>query len=340
MKNMLYGINASVLKFKMNHLEAVRYIAEKEGRMLKPSRNICDVQCAHPSIPYFALADDRVIGYNFATHDNASRMSFFSQVMEQWVLPNVKNYNKSSPLYFNIELHDTYSYLTHFTEGMYKNCLTWSKRKCDVDVVVMPDCYHLTNYGGKLANKDSKTFSQKQNKIGFWGTTTGNKDPLKNERINMCLWAMDHRDKTDIFITHVAQIPLTELLMKVPEFPKLYQPYKQLDEMCNYKFLLDIPGNTCSWDRVPYILNTNSLLFKYPCQDMCFYYPLLQEGTHYVGVDKSDMFNKANFYYNNPKEAELITSNANTFVKQYLNPTCAISYMKWLFQESLYWNAP
>ena len=323
----------------METLESVIYLAKNEGRKLKPTRNEGDVK--HDNLPYFEVVNPAFVkGYNYEKHDNAPRMSFIESLMPV-VLQNISDKSAMRNMFFNIELHDTYSYLEKFkTQNMYDNCLVWSKRKFDTNVILLPDVYHISNYGGKLNFVDGKIWDAKKNKIGFWGTTTGDVNPARNQRIQTCLWGLDRRDFTDFYITNIAQIKPEDILRVVPNFEKIVTKYKTQEEMLDYKFLLDIPGNTCSWDRVPSIMSSNSLLFKMPCQDVCFYYPMMHDGVHFVQVDETTMRDKFTYYMNNPKEVQFIIENAKRFAKKIFNQNAALLYMKYLFEESFTWNAP
>lgn len=321
----------------MNAEEIVQHLAVIEGRKLKPKQKADDVTLG---VPYFHIEIDHrfknvEIGLGaYKGHDNQDRMLFFAEYLMKRILPTIPNI-ASLQGFFSMELHDTYSYLNNGVD--YTGCLTWSKRKSDHNVVLLPDLYQIVNYGGKLQNHlDTYAWESKNNKIGFWGTTTGSRNPKENERIQTCLWAHEHAaDVTEFKITKVAQMTHEQVLHDLPNFEKVYNAEGQVsqDHMFGYKFLLDIPGNTCSWDRVPLIMSSNSLLFKKPCKDMCFYYPLMIDRTHYVEVNEHNMLNMREYYLNNPREAAFIIQNANHFAKTFFNNRVAEIYTRSLFQS-------
>lgn len=315
--------------------ETISYLGRQEGRKLKICSEISEL---NPNIPFFEINDYRVRIGGYKNHDNASRMIFFASYLQDNILPGT-NRDKSLNGFYNLELHDSYSYLHQDEPGhndtqSYNNCLVWSKRKCDDHVILIPDVYHLTNYGNRFTcENDSLSFEMKNDKIGFWGTTTGNRNPLLNRRIQMCKWLNMHdemHERSDCYITNVAQ-------MKAESISDLAHIYKQpvsISFQYNYKFLLNIPGNTCSWDRVPLIMRSNSMLFNMPCDDMCFYYPLLTSGNQYIRVDTHDIFKHQLYYRNNHNEAKFITKNANNFFRNYLNGTVAKQYLISLFEAA------
>jgi len=202
---------------------------------------------------------------------------------------------------------------------------------------LLPDLYHILNYNNRLENNpDHYVWEEKNNKIGFWGTTTGHMDPLRNRRIQTCLW-FDQYDpmhrESDCYITNIAQISYNNIVQKVPSFERIKKNPVIIPFQYSYKFLLDIPGNTCSWDRVPLILQSHSLLLKMPCDDMCFYYPLLKDSETHVEVTPENVFEKRTYYLQNPNEAKRITREANKLSKVLFRGELAKTYIQTLFKE-------
>lgn len=322
----------------MNNTAAIQYLANQESKHFTIYK---DEKKVNKSLPYFQLckqeSDYLINCYNYIGHDNQDRMLFFKQYLQGYVLPLIdKNVNLSG--FYNIELHDSYNYLSKSVS--YDNCLTWCKTMNDPNhnPVLLPDLYQMTNYGGILNNVDDILWNQKKNKISFYGCTTGDRNPLHNERIQTCLWGLEHRSYTDLYITNIVQMKQTDVFSAIPKFQDIYHPPTSQTELFNYKFNLDIDGNVSSWSRVPVILNSKTLLFKMPSRNMCYYYPILQSGTHFVSVNKNNMRIQYDYYLNNPKEAAFIIQNANKFVKDFLQPQHAILYIKTLF-ESAFWNS-
>jgi len=276
---------------------------------------------------------------NYEKHDNAPRMVYLSRYIEQKVLPFVdKQLMPYLEGYYNVELHDSYSYLDT-DHKKYANCLVWSKKKNDDHPILMPDIYHLFNFGDRLINhKDISSWeggkNDKNDKIGFWGSTTGNRNPEKNDRINKCIWFHRQDSKheiSDCFITRIAQMTYPEILAARPQFPDIYTKPVTFEDQFRYKFLLDIPGNTCSWDRIPIVMNSNSLLFRFPCDDVCAFHSLFEENEHFVPVTEEDVFEKREYYLANPEKALAIITNAQAFSREFFNGDAAQRYMVGLF---------
>lgn len=308
----------------MNNIDAITRIAQYEGKYLKPDQdNFSD-------LPNFTINENKVIKLNhFEKHDNGPRMLAFADILNKNVLPNLSCKINGN---FGIELHDSNSYLSNDFD--YDSVLVWARQKNEKKSVLMPDIYQYTNYLSSDQVKDNSV--TKISKVGFFGTTTGSKNPHDNTRINTCLWALD-RDFIDCYITNIAQMTVDDF-GKVDRNKEILKPYMPMSQQFKYKYLLDIPGNTYSWNRVPIVMQSNSLLFKMPCSDYGWYYPLLRPGEHYVNVDLNTMHSKFMYYENNPKEYNLIVENANKFVNNFMKTTHAYLYMSVLLEESMFWN--
>lgn len=308
----------------MNNIDAITTLARYEGRNLKPDKS------NYTQVPYFTCIDGKITSMeNYKYHDNAQRMLAFSDILNKNVLPNLSTKLNGT---FGIELHDSNSYLDN--EIDYDGVLVWARNKYDKTSILMPDIYQYTNYLSSEQYVDNVQY--KIPKVGFYGTTTGSRDPFKNLRIGTCLWALD-RDFVDCYITNIAQMSIDDF-KKISRHGDITHKYVQMAEQFKYKYILDIPGNTYSWNRVPIVMQSNSLLFKMPCDDRAWYYPLMHPGEHYVEVDKNNMHSKFMYYENNPKEYNFIVENAKKFVTNYLKTTHAYLYMAAMIEESVFWN--
>jgi hypothetical protein len=330
----------------MDPTDVITLLGQKEGRKLRFRPDDHD-----PIVPYINLsispstnAKSTVKGHNHIGHDNESRMPFVENLITNMIAPHMDRETPRLNGDFLFELHDSYSYLPRGDEiALYKGAMTWSKRTQHDHVVLLPDIYQFANYQG-LVSKDPFTSWQSKplNKIGFYGTTTGNRSPLLNQRINTCIWSLQHRDIIDAYITSIAQMSTSDVVETIGIGTAKQIIHDKVDHasLFKYKFLLDIPGNTASWDRVPLVLQSQSLLFKMPCSDMVWYYPLLHNRTHYVAANHHNMQSQLTYYLNNPKEAQFIIDSANKFYKTFLHGNHAIMYTVALMEEAAHNLAP
>jgi hypothetical protein len=316
----------------MNLEENIEYLAQANSGSCYPKRSVEDID---KRLPYFNIskANDKykIEMFNYGNHDNAPRMPYVMNYLGTRVLPFVKG---DLTGFYNIQLHDTYTYLN---DGLdYKDVLCFGKLKGDKGPVQIPDCYMLGDWGGKYRGwfdgsvKDSMEWSDKMNKIVFAGTTTGSRDPKINERIQTCVWARD-KAECDFYITSIAQIEPRHILQEVPEFKYIYRPPIPMSEQMKYRYQLVIDGNTTRWN--PDVYFTKTLAFHWPSKDMLWYSPLLKDGFEYVGVDKDTLMNNYNYYQSNPREANVMIANANKMAWSVFKEEVCQKYMIALFEN-------
>lgn len=221
---------------------------------------------------------------------------------------------------------DNFTCITGFGDNypLDMGILTFSKNKYRKNVLI-PDVYALNNYNGMLNIND--TF-QKKDEMIFAGSSTGNTFNLYlNDRLNVCNYAID-KNWLNAKITNVVQTNYNCIKKCYPDCDKFISKFIPVQEQLQYKFILSIDGNTTAWDRVPWVMNSRSLLFRYNTDNINWYYPLMKAGEHFVECDLNTIENKYKFYLNNPKEAEFIVNNANQFVKDYLTYEKQLEYLK------------
>ncbi len=317
----------------MNINETIIELAQQNAKNFRPLRR----EDVNPHIPYFNISTTSSCGskkyevatFNFEAHENAPRMVFWRDYLKTKILPNIDPSIDISG-YYNIELHDSYTYLNN--EKDYKGVFCFSKFKNDASPILIPDPYQIGDFGGMLSTiKDPYQWDNKKSKITFCGTTTGHRDPLLNERINMCLWAKDKRQWTDFYITKIAQMNPQDVLTNVPAFKSVYRDPISIDEQLNYKYHLMMDGNTCRFDV--WYLATNNLVFKCKSKEMLWYYPMLQNETHFVDVTKETMQSRFNYFENNPAHAQCIMFNARNFVNNFFRPISHQLYTINLFES-------
>lgn len=271
-------------------------------------------------------------GYGHEGHDNQDRMPFVCAVLQHNVLPHVASEANVSG-YYSFELHDSYTYLGR-DASTYDNVMTFSKFKDHPQAICVPDVYQLCRYGGQLM-QDPHTFVSKRDTVVGAYTTTGDRDPTRNERVQTCLWSLGHRDVCQLSITKIAQMTAADLFAQAPRAREVMAPFVSPTEQMRHKFILNIKGNTETWDQA-WMLNSNSLVLKKHSREMCWYGPLMQDGVHYVRCCSNEqVLDAARRYVANPRDAERITANAQQLVRSTLfPPTQALLYWVRMFEES------
>lgn len=300
----------------------VKDLACIEGKRLKPIRSVEDL---NPLLPNFTISREfskyTVHAGNFEHHPNADRMQMLAYYLLHNVCPNI--IGDVSGL-FQIELHDVYDP----PKTDFSNTLVWSKYKTDQHVILLPDLYHMCDYFGKLNVNlsDDKPYSQKKDKVCFFGSSTGSTIIPLNERVTGCTWGSHNFDIADFFITRKVQMLDSTIIAR-----NIMTSEVPLSKIFDYKFCCDIKGNTNCWDRVPIIMASNSLLLRMPCEFMSFYEPLVPRQVLVEGYE--DLRKKRSFYLENQMHATEIVNSNQTFAKRYFTEKVARGYMLALFQE-------
>jgi Glycosyl transferase family 90 len=318
----------------MENNDAIIQLAQNNAKAFVPLEEE-DVQSL--GLPYFQVFKDingncgyNIRMYNYEDEPNAPRMPYYCDYLLNHIFPNVRSEYDISGFY-PIQLHDSYSYLND--DKCYDSVLTFAKRKQDKYPILIPDPFQIGNYGGRLNLKDTLSWTDKMDKIGFYGVTTGNKDPLKNKRLQLCDWSYKNRGISDFYITRIAQIDPSAVVKAYPNFKDIIHNPVSQEEQYKYKCLLSVDGNTSSYDRLLWIMNSRSLAFKYSSDDILWYYELLMDNTHFVSVNTDNIEKKFKFHLNNPGLSQLITANANMFVKNFISPMNTMLYTTYLFEN-------
>ena len=320
----------------MNALETIEMLARMQGSYLSPARTAADLKPDIPRIRIWDASDSgkrrfwRVSGDGHVGHDNEARMQPLCDFLQMQVLP-VLALEANVGGHFNVELHDSYSYLDRHPRAYYDNCLTFSKVWNHARAVVVPDMYQMYGYG--TIPRDPYTWAQKVPRLFGAYTTTGDRDPAKNERILTCLRGLEHREVCDLRITNVAQMS-KEAFLAVPRASELLSPFVPPHEQLRHQCILTIRGNTALWN-LPWLLSSNSVMLQKHHEDVCWYSPLLLDGTHYKrSYSLEQALSQAEFFKNNPAEAQHMTRCANRFVRDFMMPSSrAALYWKFLLEE-------
>lgn len=324
-------------------------------------------------VPFFTLRREKVLGcshgqdvgvrkyvvkgYAHEGHDNEPRMPFVLSFLQERVLPFIDPRIDVSGVY-PIELHDSYSYLPRSRE--YRNCLTFSRRLSGSDrqagLALLPDPFQMGNYGGAFdAESDKVPWDQKRDSVYFVGSTTGSRDPARNVRVQAALYAARELrgQNVTLKLSHVVQMDEATLngylhadvssdskLNLNLNLKDLSCPAAPLEDNYQHRYLLNLPGNTCAWSRVPMILASKSLMLDLrpsPAtqafeRDVEWYYPFLQDGTHFVGCTLESLASKHAFAVANPQVTQYIIANANRFQTSFLGANQAALYTRDLLE--------
>jgi hypothetical protein len=102
-----------------------------------------------------------------------------------------------------------------------------------------------------------------------------------------------------------------------------------------YKYLVDIDGGSCTFERYFWLLLSNSVTLKQMTPNRQWFYGCLKPYEHFIPVkeDLSDLREQICWAKEHDEEARRIADNATEFVKNNLSPEDIYLYMHHLFQE-------
>ena len=83
-------------------------------------------------------------------------------------------------------------------------------------------------------------------------------------------------------------------------------------DMIKYKYILDVDGNSCTWDATAWKMNSGSVIFKTASRWRQWFYDDYLEWVHFVPIndDFSNLQEIFNWCENNPDKCEIIIKNA------------------------------
>lgn len=325
----------------MDSTDAIIHLAHAEAARVRVLRD--PAEAPGKPLPFFVLkrmhagGDVAISEYGgHIGHDNEPRLQYVCDFMQRRVLPFIDPSADVSGVY-RIELHDSYSYLPDCDAYSRAGALTFSRPRGTNDAMSMiPDPYQMGAYGGMLAAHDTVPWGSKKPQMLFAGTTTGSRDPALNARIRACVWALDHPLECLFRITNIAQMHPSDAYNSVPRFKDILSPPLSQADHFNYRYIVNIAGNTACWSRVPMVLASRSVMVNVHHADMCWYYPLLREGEHYFAVKREgdDMLALRNTLESNPTRCQIVAQAANRFCSTHLSPMHAAMYMARFLEEA------
>jgi len=336
---------------------AVEYLARAEALRVRPITDEAELDeldaAVGRGVPVFDVRRDargRLAAsgrLRCERHDNADRLPFMVEWLNRCVLPLVEGGGGGGDVTgaWRLELHDSYSYLPE--RAGYREVLSFGRAPDAAErrVALLPDPYHIGDFGGLLAQARrgvrAVPWASRAPSLFFAGTTTGDRDPARNERIRACVWSLGlgRPEVARMHITNVAQMSLADVERAWgPQRARgvLHAPVG-VEEHWRHRFQVNIVGNTACWSRVPMVMSSGSLLVHVRHADAAWYYPLLREREHYVAADSVDgeaLLRARDFCVANDAECERIAASAAALAARLFEPSTAAAYAAVLLQEA------
>ena len=208
---------------------------------------------------------------------------------------------------------------------------------------VIPDIYAMEGYKRVGDIPDPLPFHQKKGKGIFIGVTTGNTNPLLNDRLQLCNYAHQLKQQgqecfMDIYINHIAQIPEEEIRKVYPHYQQFMKPDLSIQDQRQYRYIINVDGNTSSWDRLVWVYQGNNILIKQKSENIGWYYPFMEMGKHYVEyTNPVDLHLKIEvmerMWKRNPNRLDELMKTQREFLQNYLSPLAHLTYTCMLFHE-------
>ncbi len=228
-----------------------------------------------------------------------------------------------------------------FAEGVGIPLFVYAKSAAASSLVLMPDFKALTGYPSlrhEIEEGSRKWPWESKTAKAFWrGATTGGWltaltwDQIA--RVKLAIIGSACPDKIDARITGVVQCD--------PEIPALIKKQGLLGKHISqgdhlkYKYLVDVDGNSCSFERYFWVLLSNCVVLKQITPNVQWYYSALKPYEHFIPVkqDLSDLMEQIQWAQTHDQEAKQIAQNATAFIKNELSTEDIFVYMTHLLRE-------
>ena len=263
----------------------------------------------------------KIINLYFSNHilKNVTSMKRAKKCLDYWIPLIIKLSKKiNKKIYLNLNCGD----------GEKSNFLSMNSNQ---NKNLIPDLYSFD--ASKKINKKlafssfeqfSKTWLDKQDKIYWRGSTTGNSYKSLEElnslkRIEICKKFRDKKGM-DIKISRIIQNNINK--SKIKEYlikERIFAKEVSENKFINYKYYPDIPGNSLAWGTITKYL-TGSLIFKPDNDQKLYYYKLLKPWSHYIPVnnDFSDLEEKFIWSQDNITQSIEIAYSGYIIILEYL----------------------
>lgn len=213
--------------------------------------------------------------------------------------------------------------------------LVFSKNKHYINQVLIPDLGALINnegVGEQIETAKTRFPWKVKKEQAFWrGASTGGSFQTDSwyqlARAKLVLLSLQYPEHLDAkFSLFVQGAESNPAMLAMPELRG--QAVSQADSL-KYKYLIDVDGNTCSWQRTYWILLSNSTLLKQVTDNIEWYYKILIPYEHFIPIkeDLSDLIEQINWTRKNDRKAHKIAKNATQFARENLSEEMVYLYL-------------
>ncbi len=217
----------------------------------------------------------------------------------------------------------------------YCPCFVFAKKKNADTFVLIPD-FEALGWRRQLRNSICRgnqaiPWEQKTAQAFWRGSTTGGffSDTAWSffPRSTLVFLSLQYPDLIDARFTQGVQC--------TPKVAKLLESFSMLSQNVTeithlqYKYLIDVDGNSCSYARCFWILLSNSLLIKQETANIQWYYGAMRPYEHYLPVkeDLSDLIQKIIWAQEHDAEAKALAEAGSEFAKTHLSSEDTLLYL-------------
>jgi hypothetical protein len=170
------------------------------------------------------------------------------------------------------------------------------------------------------------------------GATTGRHHTSENigcsnARCKLCTLSQFHPSLINAQFTDISQLDSSI----ASTFKKNYKlgDFLSPEEQINYKYLIALDGNTCTYPGMHWRLLSNSVVFKTATNQIQWYYAGLEPWVHYIPIEKdlSNLIPMIEWAKNHDSDAEKIAKQASLFAESYLSEEGIYQYLCHLLIE-------
>ena len=221
---------------------------------------------------------------------------------------------------------------------------SFSKVEGVAPFVLIPDSKALQGYKdlrGEISKGNDKYLWENKLSQVFWrGGVNGPSIEMDNweklPRVKLVLQSLLSPQ-----IINARFVNLHSLDYAPPEILKIFKAKKMVGKWVDkvdhlkYKYLVDIDGGACTFERYYWLLLSNSVVLKQITPNKQWYYGCLEPYKHYIPVkeDLSDLADQIRWTKEHEAEAHQIAKNATQFITQNLTAEDIYLYLYHLICE-------
>ena len=200
--------------------------------------------------------------------------------------------------------------------------ISWEARAGWRNVRLIPDLYYVLAGGYEWFNPELQPWAARRPSIVWRGSSTGafqqTEDGLDQvPRYRMCKIAAQLGDSADVGLTDLVQAASPHEEARIRERvvrEGLFKPFVSMIDMARHRYILDIDGNSNSWNFMQK-LRLGCCVLRVESDWRQWFADRLIAWEHYVPIalDLSDLVERAEWCFANPKECSAIATHGKQF---------------------------